>query len=96
MSPEQLDEILNVLCEAGPEGPGGFRDLPEKVRLTLYAARNGVGLTVPTIEAVARKGLSLHARTAKGELYVVQLEDVFAANVDGKVKPKSERKAGFG
>jgi hypothetical protein len=96
MSPEQLDEIVNTMCDAGAEGAGGFRELPEKVRLTLYVARGGVGLTVPGIEAIARKGLSVHARTAKGELYVVQLEDVFAANVEGKIKSKTERKAGFG
>ena len=96
MSPEQLDEILSTTCEAEPAGASGYRDLPEKVRLTLYAARGGVGLTVPEIEAVARRGLSVHARTAKGELYVVQLEDVFAASVDGKARPKTERKAGFG
>ncbi len=95
MSPEQLDEILSTMCEAGAEGAGGFRDLPEKARLTLYAAHNGVGLTVPEIEAIARKGLAVHARTGKGELYVVQLEDVFAACLDGKLKSKTERKAGF-
>ncbi len=37
-----------------------------------------------------------HARTTKGDLYVISLEDVFAANIEGAAKSKSERRAGFG
>lgn len=94
MSPEQVNEILKI-CEA-TEGEGGFRDLPQRTTISLYLAKNGVGLTVRDIEAIAVRGLTLQARSNKGELYFVSLEDVFAANVDGRVKAKAERRAGFG
>lgn len=93
MSPEQVNEILQM-CEASA-GEGGFRDLPPKTTLNLYVAKNGVGLTVGSIEALAIKGLAVHARTTKGELYVVSLEDVFAAEVEGKAQSKTVRRAGF-
>jgi hypothetical protein len=94
MTPEHINDILKI-CEAS-EGDGGFRELPQKTTLTLYLSKGGVGLTVPSIEAVALKGHTVHARTIKGDLYVVSLEDVFAANVEGRMKAKTERRAGFG
>jgi len=93
MSPEQVNEIL-TMCEASA-GEGGFRDLPPKTTLSLYLARNGVGMTVGSIEALALKGLSVQARTTKGEIYVFALEDVFVANVEGKAQSKTTRRAGF-
>ena len=94
MTPEHLNDILKI-CEAS-EGDGGFRELPPKTTLTLYLSKGGVGLTVPSIEAIAVRGHNLQARTTKGDLYVVSLEDVFAANVEGRMKSKTERRAGFG
>ncbi len=93
MSPEQINEIL-TMCEA-TAGEGGFRELPAKTTLSLYLARNGVGMTVGSIEGLAIKGLSIHARTTKGELYLFALEDVFVANVEGKAQSKTTRRAGF-
>lgn len=94
MSPEQIQEILKV-CEA-TEGEGGFRELPQRTTLSLYLSKGGVGLTVGSIEAMHVRGHAVQARTTKGDLYVFSLEDVFAANVEGRMKSKTERRAGFG
>jgi len=94
MTPEHINDILKI-CEAS-EGDGGFRELPQKTTLTLYLSKGGVGLTVASIEAMALRGHTVQARTTKGDLYVVALEDVFAANIEGRMKSKTERRAGFG
>ena len=93
MSPEQIQEILKI-CEA-TEGEGGFRELPPKTTLTVYLAKGGVGLTVGSIEAVIVRGASVQARTTKGDLYVLSLDDVFTVSIEGRAKAKAERRAGF-
>ncbi len=95
MDPEHFHEIM-AIADAGPADDRGFREFPQKTTLSLYLAKSGVPLTVPAIEAVAVKGLHVHARTTKGDLYVLSFEDIFAANVEGRVQPRAARKAGFG
>jgi hypothetical protein len=95
MDPENFREILK-LCGAKPPDERGYQDLPDKTTLTLYLARAGVGLTVGSVEAVAIRSLRIHARTNKGDLYVVAFEDLFAANIEGGAQPRSARRAGFG
>jgi hypothetical protein len=94
MSPEHINDIL-TLCEASA-ADNGFRELPNKTTLSLYLAKAGVGLTVAQIEAINIKGSTIQARTTKGDLYVVALEDVFGANIEGRMQAKTPRKAGFG
>lgn len=94
MSPEHLHEILE-LCDASKPDERGFRELPQKASLTLYLSNGGVGLTVSEVEALASRGHHVQARTKKGDLYVLSLEDVFAINVEGRAQPKSARRAGF-
>lgn len=94
MSPEQFNDLL-TLCEASP-ADNGFRELPNKTTLSLYLAKNGVGSTVSQIEAINLKGSTIQARTTKGDLYVVFVEDVFGANIEGRMQAKAPRKAGFG
>ncbi len=62
-------------------------------QLTLYVASNGASLNVGRVEALQAEGKLLRARTVKGELYVLALEDVFAAAVE--TPSSSGRKAGF-
>ena len=66
---------------------------PDGRTSTLYAAHQGVPLTVPRVEAVTSKGGLVRARTAKGELYLLSLEDLFAAAAEGTAT--QTRKAGF-
>jgi hypothetical protein len=95
MDPEHFHNILS-LCEAGPADDRGFREFPPKTTLSLYLAKHGVPLMVASIEALAVKGQHVHARTTKGDLYVLSLEDVFAVNIEGRAQAKSGRRAGFG
>jgi hypothetical protein len=94
VSPEHLQEILQ-LCDASKADERGFREFPQRTTLTLYLAKDSVGLTVSGIEAIAIRGHQVHARTNKGDLYAFSLEDVFAANIEGRAKAKGERRAGF-
>lgn len=94
MSPEDIQEILKI-CDAGAADERGFRELPQKTTVTLYLAKSSVGLTVSGIEALAVRGHHLQARTQKGDLYMVSLDDVFAANVEGRAQSKGARRAGF-
>jgi hypothetical protein len=94
VSPDHLQDILQI-CEAGTPDDRGLRELPPKTTLTLYLAKNGVGLTVPAIEAIAVRGHQVHARTMKGDLYIVTLDEIFAANIEGRAQSKSKRTAGF-
>ena len=95
MSPETFAETL-TLCDAAPSSEHGLRDLPARTTITLYLSRGGVGLTVASVEALALKGPAVQARTTKGDLYLIDLADIFAANIEGKAQPKASRRAGFG
>ncbi len=94
MSPEHLNDIFE-LCGATKEGEKGFRELPQKTTLSFYLAKNAVGLTVANVEAIALRGTQVQARTTKGDLYVIALDDIFAVNIEGRAQAKSVRRAGF-
>ena len=95
MSPETFAETV-TLCDAAAPSDQGLRDLPARTTITLYLSHGGVGLTVASVEALALKGLTVQARTTKGDLYLFDLSDIFAANIEGKAQPKASRRAGFG
>jgi hypothetical protein len=91
MTQEHLSAILDLLsAKADKEGWSTFS---EGRGLTLYVAHGGVPLTVPRVEAIAVKSGIVRARTAKGEVYIVALEDVFAAAAEATAT--QTRKAGF-
>lgn len=94
MNQEIFRQMLQ-LCEASNPESQEFCEFAPKVTATLYAACNGVGLTIPSIEAVALRDNIVQARTVKGDLYVVQLSEIFAVHIEGKAQPKTQRKAGF-
>ncbi len=70
----------------------GWSSLSDGRTLTLYVAHDGVPLTVAKVEALVR-GPLVRARTTKGEVYIVALEDLFAVAADAT--PTQARKAGF-
>ena len=53
--------------------------------MTLYAAHDGVSLTVAKVESVRVVSGMLRARTTKGEVFFLPLTEVFAAAVDGGI-----------
>ncbi|HEY2406958.1 MAG TPA: hypothetical protein VGM29_04495 [Polyangiaceae bacterium] len=73
----------------------GWAAASEGRLLTLYVAYNGAGFTVSRIEAVKVDGQQVHARTNKGELYVLALSDVYAGAIEAASGSGAARKAGF-
>jgi hypothetical protein len=91
MTQEHLAAILELIsAKPDKEGWSAFTD---GRGLTLYAAHDGVQLTVARVEAVVVKNGLLRARTARGEIYLLALEDVFAAAAEAAAI--NVRKAGF-
>jgi hypothetical protein len=91
MTPEHLSLFL-AAAEAKKDDQGWMR--PKQNRsLTLHVAASGVSLVVGRVEAVKVEGPLLKARTVKGEVFVLALEDVFAGAVDAP--SNLDRKAGF-
>ena len=71
----------------------GFFAPPEGKMLTLYVSSGSATLTVQRIEAVRQDQGLVHARTKKGELFVLSLQDLFGGAVEET--QGSGRKAGF-
>jgi hypothetical protein len=75
------------------KGEEGWLILPDGRSLTLYVAADGATLTVSRIQTLRLDGQLLHAKTNKGEHYIVALEDAYAGSVDA---PSGvAKKAGF-
>ncbi len=92
MISNMLDAILD---EAHAKNVEGERIMTEGRRVTLYAAHDGVQLTVAKVESVRVQGALVRAKNDKGDIYVLALEDLFAASVDGGGPSATGRKAGF-
>ncbi|MFT3764000.1 MAG: hypothetical protein QM820_00510 [Minicystis sp.] len=91
------DEMFRAVLEtAGAKGDkDGWTTFPEGRLMTLYAAHNGVPLTIAKVEAVKSSQRTTWARTSKGETFVVSLDNLFAAALDRGNEAASGRKAGF-
>ncbi|HYQ16456.1 MAG TPA: hypothetical protein VEQ58_11885 [Polyangiaceae bacterium] len=73
---------------------GGYLAPPEGKLITLYVASGSSTLSVQRIEAVRQEQGLVHARTKKGELFVLALQDVYAGAIE-ETQGSSQRKAGF-
>ncbi len=73
----------------------GVIRLPEGQLVTLYAAHDGVPLSVAKVEALRLTNGVIRARTAKGESFYIAREDLFAMSADGGSQTQMGRKAGF-
>jgi hypothetical protein len=75
----------------------GTAELPEGRTLTLYVAHDGSSMSVSRLTSLRLgQGGIIEARDAKGELYLVSIEDVYAASISGGgSKTGLSRKAGF-
>jgi hypothetical protein len=96
MTGEHLEAVLkNVQAKQEKDG---YASLPEGASLTLYAAHDGVPLTVSRVEGVKVDGELVYARTARREVYAVVKADLFAVAVEGSgsVGGQPARRAGFG
>jgi hypothetical protein len=93
MTEEHFTAIVQT-AEARKDAEGWFV-AQEGRHLTLYVSSDGgSSLTVSKIEAVRLDSKLVKAKSVRGEIYVLSLEDVFA----GAVEPQAQggRRAGFG
>ena len=91
MTEEHLTALL-AAAEAKKDD-NGFLRAGDGRTLTLYIASSAATLSVSKIEALRTERELLHARTTKGEVYIVALADVYAGAVDAPTT--GGRKAGF-
>ena len=91
MTEEHLTALLTT-AEAKKDDKGFLR-AAEGRNISLYAGTAGASLTVTKIEAVKIEKQLIHARTSRGEVFILALEDIFAGSVDQPLS--SGRKAGF-
>ena len=86
-----------VLDKAGvKKGDGGRLQLPEGRALTLYLAHDGTQLQVGKVASLVVDGGMVETEDTKGEVFLLSLDDVFAASVSGEGKDGGgTRKAGF-
>jgi hypothetical protein len=96
MLPNMTEEHLSALLAAAEakKDDKGFLRAGEGRTLTLYVASSAASLTVSKVEALRAERDLLHARTTKGEVYVLALVDVYAGAVDAS-PATGGRKAGF-
>lgn len=93
MTEDMFRSVLDSLSAKTDEE--GWICPPEGQLLTLYAAHDGVSLTIAKVSAVRQVHGVVRARSSKGESYFVAREDLFAISVDGSTQVTSGRKAGF-
>lgn len=89
------DMLRTVLDAANAKEADGWQVPADGRQLSLYVAHDGVALTVQKIEALRLAHGVLHARNAKGETFMLALDDVFAIAFDGGATAKATRAAGF-
>ena len=91
MTEEHLTALLNA-AEAKKDEKGWVGAADGRL-FTLYVAFNGAALTVGRVEALRIDGKLVHARTNRGELYLLSLSEIYAGAIEGPTA--TSRKAGF-
>jgi len=91
------EEMFRVVLETAnaKSDKDGWSTLPEGRLMTIYAAHNGVQLTVAKVEGLKSASGFVKARTSKGDVYILALEDLFATAFDAGTEALAGRKAGF-
>lgn len=92
MTPQHLQTILKRA--SAKNAPDDTSSVPEGVTLTLHVAHGGAQLSVPKIVGVTIENDLVYARTARGDVFAIDLGDVFAVAVDG-APTTAGRRAGF-
>ena len=87
--------LESILGRAGCTSEDGRFLLPEGRTLTLYLARDGASLQVSRVVEVVTRENVVEALDHKGEIFMLGLEDLFAASVTGDSRTGPLRKAGF-
>lgn len=88
------EHLYALLAAAGAKKDGdGWMKAPDGRHLTLHVASNGASLSVSKVEAIRVDNSLVHARTIKGDLFILAMNDLFAGAVEGV--GATGRKAGF-
>jgi hypothetical protein len=87
--------LVTILDEVQAKRDGAERTMPDGRRVTLYAAHDGVALTIGKVASLRIENGLVRARNDKGETYIVHLDDVFAASIEAGATSGGARKAGF-
>ena len=91
------EDMFRVVLETAnaKSDKDGWSTLPEGRLMTIYAGHNGVQLTVAKVEGVKSTSGILRARTLKGDMFILHIDDIFATALDGGTDAAAARKAGF-
>ena len=91
------EDMFRVVLETAnaKSDKDGWSTLPEGRLMTIYAAHNGVALTVAKVDGVRSVGGVLKVRTLKGDMFILHIDDIFATALDGGSDAAAARKAGF-
>lgn len=90
MTSDHLSALLEL---AGATMEDGWSVLEGERTMTLHAAYQGVALNVTRVQKVRVVGELLHALSARGELTILAISDIFAGAIEGQ--SKAVRAAGF-
>lgn len=87
------EEMLRVVLETAQAKTDkeGWASLPDGRTMTLYAAHEGVSLTVAKVEKIRILQGIVRAQNAKGETFLLAAGDLFAAAIDGQVTTAGRR-----
>ncbi len=91
------EEMFRVVLDTAnaKSDKDGWSAMPDGRLMTLYAAHNGVQLTVAKVDKVRVSSGVIKAQTSKGDTFVLAIEDLFAAALDAGTESPAGRKAGF-
>jgi hypothetical protein len=89
------DMFMAMLKRAGCKDGDEQHELSDGRSMTLYLSRDGASLQVGKVVAIKEVDGIVEALNNKGELFMVHLDDLFAASVTGSDEAGPSRKAGF-
>lgn len=92
MTREMLQAMLK---RAGATKKDDEHSLADGRLMTLYLSRDGASLQVSKVTSVKEIDGVVEALDSKGELFMLHLDDLFAASVSGSDDKGPARKAGF-
>lgn len=87
------DHFLALVKAADAKESGGWWRTPEGRHITLYVASGGASLTVSRVDSLKFEEPLVHAKTVRGEQYILDASDLFGGAAEGA--PSETRKAGF-
>ena len=94
--PMRKEIFESVLAKAGAKpGPDAQQVLPPGRTMTLHLGRQGASLSIPRVVALKVDEALVEVHDTKDEIFLFELEDLFAAAVSPDKKGSGGRTAGF-